>query len=193
MGQPVTGVKGIAEVASLAAILALAGNANVNIKTLFYDHTDDLLKQGPEGTRTPVVVTGAPLVKNNLYGTSLSTSQDETTADAPIQFGDDDSFFGDNSDVTSIVHNASFEGVYSRNDPYWTVIRTAKDAVGKDRLLYFWFYPEGKVGLGECTHGVVDARGFSRDFPREDYLTFSFDMPFKTREYNTTLPTVYPV
>ena len=192
MGKPITGVSGIAEIFSLAAILKLPANANVNVKSLFWDHATETLKHGPAGSQVAVSVTGQTPTWANMYGTSLSTSQDETTADAPVQFGDADQFFGDNSEVTNIVHSASFEGVYSRLDAFWTILRTAKDGQGVDRLLYYRFFPEGKIGLGEVTHGVVDPRGFSRDFPRTDFYTFSNDLVYKTREYNTTLPTVYP-
>lgn len=193
MGRAMTGVKGIIEIFALAAILKLSGNEDINIKSIFFDHTDDVLKYGPASARVIVPVTGVEPSWENMYGTSLSQSQDETTADAPVQFGDEDNTYGDNSEVTSIVHSNSFEGVWDETDPYWVLVATAADSIGIDRLLYQRFFPKGKVGGAPVIHGVVEPRGLSEDFPREDFLTFSMDFPFKTRRYRTTLPAEYPL
>lgn len=191
MPDKITGVAGIIEIAPLAAILALPANSAVSPKSLFFDFATGTLMTGPEGSRTAVNVTTTPVTFLNLYGTSYGSSQDETTADAPVEFGDADSFFGDDSDVTKIAHSVSFEGVYHRKEPFWKSLRVAKNSKGKDRLYYIRFFPEGKLGGAEVYHGVVEPRGSSQDFPREDYATFSQDFPYKTREFITDLPTPY--
>ncbi len=200
-GQKLIPVAGIIEIAPLGAILARSDNSAVSIKSLYFDFAAGTLMQGPEGSRTAVnvaatttapIIAATPLTWLNMYGTGYSPSQDETTADAPVEWGDADNKYGDDSEVTKIVHTFSFEGLYKSSELFWKSLRTTKDAFGNERLYYARFFPEGKKGGAEVWHGAVENRGLSVDFAREDYATMSVDFPYKSRGYITDLPAVYP-